>query len=89
MTKISFPYYGKIYYEALDRKTNVITDCFDQQVFKTHIKLEDLLIKATKGDDFHAGYDDVVSIYRKDFDDNRFQVQPETLSEYCKELDII
>ena len=28
-------------------------------------------------------------MYRKDFDDNRFQVQLETISEYCKGLDII
>ena len=29
------PYYRKIYYEALDCITNTITDCFDQQDFKT------------------------------------------------------
>ena len=59
------------------------------KIFKSYIKLENFLIKAAKGDEFHAGYDDVLSIYYKDFDDNRFQVQLETLSEYCKEFDII
>ena len=82
-------YYRKIYYEASDCITNAITDRFDQQDFKTYIKLEKLLIKAVKGNDFHAEYDDILSIDRKDFDDNRSQVQLETLSEYCKELDII
>ena len=54
----------------------------------TYIKLGNLLIKAAKGDAFHAVYDDVLSICRKDFDDNRFQVRLGKLSEYCKELDI-
>ena len=49
---------------------NIIVPCFDQQVFKTYIKLEDLLIRATRGDIFHAEHNEVVSIYRKEFDDN-------------------
>ena len=73
----------------IDCITNAITDCFEQQDFKTYIKSENLLIKAAKGDDFHAEHDDALSIYRKDFDDNRFQIQLVTLSEYCKELVII
>ena len=34
------------------------------------MKLENLLIKAAKRGDFHAEYDNILSIYRKDFDDN-------------------
>ena len=41
------------------------------------------------GEDFHAEYDDALPVFRKDFDDKRSQVQLKTLSEYCKELDII
>ena len=81
-------YYKKIYYEALDCITNAITDRFDYQDFKAYIKLQNLLIKAD-GDDFHTDYDNILSIYSKDFEDNRFQVQLETLSEYCKELGTI
>ena len=51
--------------------------------------MENPLIKVAKGDDFHEEYDDVLSIYCKDFDDNRFQVQLEMFLEYWKELDII
>ena len=82
-------YYRKTYYEALDCITNVVTDHSDQQDLRIYIKLEKLLIKAAKGDDFHAECDDDSSIYCKDFDDNQFQVQMETFSEYCKELVII
>ena len=59
------------------------------KIFQSYIKLENFLIKAAKWDEFHAEYDDVLSIYCKDFGDNRFQLQLETLSEYCKEFDII
>ena len=79
-------YYRKIYYEVLDCITNVNTDHFDQHYFKTYIKLENFLIKAAKGDNFYAEYDDVLPLYRKDFDGNRFQVQ---LERTCKELDML
>ena len=61
-------YYRKILYETLDCLTNGITDYFDPQDFKTYIKLEKLLIKAAKGDDYYVEHDDVLSIYRKKFD---------------------
>lgn len=48
-------------------------------------QLENRLIKTAKGDEFH----DVLSLNRKDFDDNRFRVQLETLSEYRKEFGVI
>ena len=47
-------YNRKVYYEALDYITNAIMDRFDQYDFKMYIKLENLLIKAVKGDDFHT-----------------------------------
>ena len=73
-------YSRKICYEALYCVTNAITDPFDQQ----DIKVEKLLIEAAKGNDFQVEYDDVLSIYGNEFDDNRFQVQLESLSKYCK-----
>ena len=41
-------YYRKIYYEAPDCITNAIIDRFDQQDFKTYIKLEKFLIRHQK-----------------------------------------
>ena len=67
-------YYRKIYYESMDCITNDTSDRFEQQDFIKYIKLENLLIKAAKGDDYHAKYDDVLSKYPKDFDENQFQV---------------
>ena len=84
-----FSYHRKIYYGVLDSITNAVTDHFDQQDFKFYINLENTIIIAVKGDDLYADYGDILSIYQKDFDDNRFQVQLEPLSEYCKEHDIV
>ena len=82
LSEISFLTTGEIYDKALDCITNAIADYFDQQDFEPYIKLENLFIKAV---DLLAEYNDHLSIYRKDFDENRFKVQLETLLEYCKE----
>ena len=45
------------------------------------------MLKAAKGDIFIQECNDVMVIYSNDFDENRFQVQLETLQEYCTNLD--
>ena len=85
LSEISFLTTGEIYDKALDCITNAIADHFDQQDFEPYIKLKNFFIKAVKGVDLLAEYNDHLSIYRKDFDENRFKVQLETLLEYCKE----
>ena len=79
-------HYRKIYCESLDCIINAIEDRFDQEDFKTHTKLENLLLKAEKGSDFDNEYNDVMALYDKDFDGIQFHVQLESLSEYCKEI---
>ena len=79
-------YYRKIYYQSLSCIINAIEDRFDQEGFKTHIKLENLLLKAAKGSDFDSEYNDVMALYDLDFDGIRFHVQLETLSGYCQEI---
>ena len=70
----------------MDCIINAIEDRFDHEDFKTYIKLENLLLKATKGSNFDSEYNDVMALYDSDFDGIRFYVQLETLSEYCKEI---
>ena len=53
---------------------NAIKDWFDQEDFKTYIKLENLLLKAAKGSDFDSEYNDVMGLYDRDFDGIRFHV---------------
>ena len=76
----------KIYYEALGCIINAIEDRFDQEDFKTYIKLENLLLKAAKESDFDSEYNDVMVLHDSNFDEIRFHVQLETLSEFCKEI---
>ena len=72
-------HYRKVYYESLDCIINVIEDRFDQEDFKTYIKLENLLLKAANGSDFDSEYSGVVVLYDSDFDGIRFPVQLKTL----------
>ena len=62
-------------------------DRFDQENFRTYAKFKNLLLKEAKGNIFIQEYHDVTAIYDSDFDGNRFQVQLETLQEYCTNLD--
>ena len=78
-------HYRKIYYKSLDCIINAIEERFDQDDFKTYIKLENLLLKVAKGSDFDGEYNDVMALYDSDFDGIWFYMQLETLSEYCKE----
>ena len=80
-------HHRRIYFESLDCIMNIIQDLFDQEDFKTYVKLETVLLKAAKGDAFIQEYNDVMVIYGSDFDKNRFQVLSETLQEYCTNLD--
>ena len=79
-------HFKKVYYETLDCIINAIEDRFDQEDFKTYIKLENLLLKAAKGSDFNSEYNDIMALYDSDFDGIQFHVQLERLSEYCKEI---
>ena len=80
-------YYRKIYYGSFGCIINAIEDRFDQEDFITHIKLENLLLKAAKGSDFDRECNDVMALYDSDFDEIGFHVQLERLSTYCKEID--
>ena len=79
--------YRRIYFKSLDCIINATEDRFDQEDFRTYVKLQNLLLKAANGDVFIQEHNDVMAIYDSDFDENRFQVQLETLQEYCTNLD--
>ena len=79
-------HYRRIYFELLDCIIIAIRDQFDQEDYRIYVQLENLLLKAAKGDNFIKEYDAVMETYACDFDKNRFHVQLETLNEYCKEI---
>ena len=55
-------HYRKIYYKSLGCIINAIEDWFNQEDFKTYIKLENLLPKAAKGSDFDSKYNDAMTL---------------------------
>ena len=45
------------------------------------------MLKAVKGNDFIRKVNDAMAIKGSEFDENRFQVEIETLQKYCTHLD--
>ena len=76
-----FPTIIEYTFKFLDRIINTIEDRFDQEDFRSFVKFENLLLKAAKGYVFIEEYNDVMEIYGSDFNENRFQLQLETLQE--------
>ena len=56
----------------MDCIINAIKDRFDQEDFKTYIKLEKFFLKVAKGSDFDSENNDVMALYDNDFDGIRF-----------------
>ena len=61
----------RINFESLDYII-VIEHRFGQEHFRSNVKLENLLLKAAKGNVFIEEYNDIMAIYSSDFDENRF-----------------
>ena len=61
-------HYRGIYFESLDCIISAIRDRFDQD-YRIYVQLENLLLKAAKGDNFIKEYD-VMETYACDFDKN-------------------
>ena len=72
-------HYRKSYYEALDNVTMSIQDRFDQQDCKIYQSLEELLLKAIRGEDTKAVLDTVCQFYGEDFDHDRLVLHLEII----------
>ena len=62
----------RIYFESLDCVINATEDRFDQEDFRTYVKFENVFLKAAKGDFFIQKYNNIMTIYGSEFDENRF-----------------
>ena len=67
-----------MYFESLVCIINTIEDRFEQEDFRTYVKLENVLLKAVKGDVSIQEYNHVMALCSSDFDENTFQLQLET-----------
>lgn len=72
-------YYRPIYFEALDFIVSAITDRFDQRDYRIYAKSEQLLLKASNGDDFTDELEVVSQFYGADFEPDTLKMQLTTL----------
>ncbi len=68
-------YYRQYYFEALDLIINCITTRFDQEGYRAYCKLESLLLKSIKKEDFTEELDFIVKFYQEDFQAEMLHMQ--------------
>ena len=73
-------YYRQSFYEALDLITGSIKDRFNQSDFHIYRKLQSIIIKAARGEDFHDEFSSVTSFYGSDVNSSRLKIQLEILT---------
>ncbi len=68
-------FYRQQYFEALDNAINCLIHRFDQPGYKTYSNLEQLLIKASKQEDFEDEFQVVTDFYKNDFNKDVLRAQ--------------
>ena len=68
------------YFEALDLATNCIKSRFDQMGYNTYKNLQELLLKAIRGEDFEAELNFVCNFYSDDFSKSTLRCQLQILA---------
>ena len=78
-------YYRQIYFVALDNAIEAITNRFDQPGYRVYQNLEELIVKACKGDPYSDELDQVCSFYGSDLSKDQLEVQLPLLQPLCGE----
>lgn len=73
-------YFRQFYFEALDLIISCINNRFDQQGFRVYRKVQDLLLKAVKNEDYSTELDFVTGFYGSDFQPEVLKTQLTVLS---------
>ncbi len=68
-------FYWQQYFEALDNAINCLIHRFDQPGYKTYSNLEQLLIKASKQEEFEDEFQVVTDFYKNDFNKDVLRAQ--------------
>ena len=76
--------YRRFYFEALDLVISAINNRFDQPGYQTYRNLQELLLKAARGQDFHKEFEYVVDFYGSDFQSSQLDTQLQHLSTHFK-----
>jgi len=74
--------YRRFYFEALDLVISAINSRFDQPGYQTYKNLQELLLQAAHGQDYHKEFEYVVDFYGSDFESSQLDTQLQNLSTY-------
>lgn len=66
-----YSHYRKIYYEGLDLIIHCIKDRFEQEGYLVYQRVQDVLLKAPRHEEYSADFDFVTDFYETDFDTQR------------------
>ena len=77
-------HYRQIYYGALDHVVGAIRDRFDQPGYNTYRNLEELLLKACRGENYNAELDFVCEFYKDDLSKAQLDSQLPLLQPLCE-----
>ena len=78
--------YRQIYYEALAFVVQAVSDRFDQPGYRVYQNLQELLLKACKGDSYQDYLDAVLEIYKDDLSKLELEAQLPLLKPLCKDV---
>lgn len=76
-------HYRQIYYGALDHVVEAIKDRFDQPGYRIYHNLEELVVKACKGEPYNAELDNVCAFYKDDLSRSQLEAQLPLLHPLC------
>ncbi len=78
-------HFQRQYFEILDCAINCIKSRFDQPGYNKYSKVESLLLKAMKGEEFEEEYDFVCAFYNDDVSSTPLKIQLQTLATQISE----
>ena len=73
-------HYRRIYFQAIDLIIACINDRFNQTGYQTYRNVQDLLLKAARGEDYKTHFDFVTHFYGSDFNPQLLSTQLQVLS---------
>ena len=78
-------HYRQFYFEALDLITNCISQRFDQRGYQNYKFLQELLVKAVKGEEYLSELKVMCNFHGEDICESRLKTQLETLASMFKD----
>ena len=75
-----------MYYEALDLAVQAVGDRFDQPGYHVYQNLQELFLKACKGQAYQDELEAVFAIYKDDLSQQELEAQLPLLEPLCKEV---